>query len=72
MSHDHETVVVDSGGGSSMGAILGVIGILVLLAAVWYFALGPGASPSGTTNENNNTINPPAASLPAVEPSAAP
>jgi len=72
MTHEHDTVVVDSGGGSSMGAILGIIGVLVLLAAVWYFALGPGASPSTTTNENNNTVNPPAASLPAVEPSAAP
>jgi cbb3-type cytochrome oxidase subunit 3 len=72
MTHhdDHDTVVVDSGG-SGMGAILGIIGILVLLIAVWYFALGPGASPS-VTNENNNTIIPPAASLPAVEPSAAP
>ena len=45
-----------------MGVILGVIGIIVLLAAVWYFALGPGSSPSTTTNTNNNTINPPAAS----------
>jgi hypothetical protein len=69
--HDHDTVVVDSGG-SGMGAILGIIGILVLLVAVWYFALGPGSSPSTTTNENNNTVNPPAASMPAVEPSAAP
>jgi hypothetical protein len=70
MTHEHDTVVVDSGDSSSMGVILGVIGILVLLAAVWFFALGPGASPSRTTNENNNTINPPAASVPAVEPSA--
>src|SRR5262245_49205480 len=64
--HDHDTVVVDEGGGSSMGMILGIIGIVVLLVAVWYFALGPGAGPSTTTNENNNTINPPAQSLPAV------
>jgi exopolysaccharide biosynthesis protein len=58
MTHEHhDTVVVDDGreSGSGMGAILGVIAILVLLAAVWYFALGPGASSSGTTN--NNTIN---------------
>ena len=26
-----------------MGMILGIIGIVVLLVAVWYFALGPGA-----------------------------
>lgn len=64
MTHDHDTVVVEKGG-SGMGAILGVIGIIVLLVAVWYFALGPGSSPSTTTNTNNNTVNPPAASQPA-------
>jgi hypothetical protein len=63
--HDHDTVVVEEGG-SNMGMILGIIGIVVLLVAVWYFALGPGATPSTTTNENNNTINPPAESLPAL------
>jgi hypothetical protein len=66
--HEHETVVVDRGGGSSLGPMLGIIGIIVLLVAVWYFALGPGASPSTTTNTNNNTVNPPAASQPADEP----
>jgi hypothetical protein len=71
MTHDHDTVVVDSGGGSGMGAILAVIGIIVLLVAVWYFALGPGSSPSTTTNNNNNTVNPPAVSLPPAG-SAAP
>jgi hypothetical protein len=49
MADDHDTVVVDNGG-SSMGAILGVIAIIVLLVAVWYFALGPGASSTGTNN----------------------
>jgi hypothetical protein len=65
--HDHDTVVVtEEGGGSSMGMILGVIGIVVLLVAVWYFALGPGSTPATTTNENTNTINPPAASQPVL------
>jgi hypothetical protein len=27
-----------------MGAILGVIAILLVIAAVWWFALGPGAT----------------------------
>ena len=66
--HDHDTVVVDRSSGSGMGAILGIIGIIVLLVAVWYFALGPGASPSTTTNTNNNTVNPPAVSLPPASP----
>jgi hypothetical protein len=64
MTHDHDTVIVDKGGGSGMGAILAVIGIIVLLGAVWYFALGPGSSPSTTNNTNNNTVNPPAVSAP--------
>lgn len=72
MTHEHETVVVERGGGNNMGAILGVIGIIVLLVAVWYFALGPGASPSTTTNTNNNNVNPPAATEPAAEGSPAP
>jgi predicted metalloprotease len=57
MTHEHDTVVVDDGreSGSGMGAILAIIAILVLLVAVWYFALGPGAASTGTTN--NNTIN---------------
>jgi hypothetical protein len=66
--HDHDTVVVDRGSGSGMGAILGIIGIIVLLVAVWYFALGPGAAPSTTNNTNNNTVNPPAVSLPPASP----
>ena len=64
MSHEHDTVVVDDrDSGSGMGAILGILAIVVLLAAVWFFALGPGAGSSGTTNNNtiNNGGNPPAA-----------
>ena len=58
MTHEHETVVVESDrGGSGMGAVLGIIAIIVLLAAVWYFALGPGAGSTTTTTTNNNTTN---------------
>jgi hypothetical protein len=72
MTHEHrDTVVVDDDrSGSSMGAILGIIGIIVLLVAVWYFALGPGASPSSTTNNNNTTVNPPSVSLPSEAPAS--
>ena len=65
----HDTVVVEEGrDGNGMGAVLGMIAILVLLAAVWYFALGPGASSTSTTNNNtiNNGGNAPAASQPAA------
>ena len=60
MADDHDTVVVDSGG-SSMGAILGVIAILVLLVAVWYFALGPGATSTGNGSGGSGSGDKPAA-----------
>ena len=55
MTYDDRDVIVEDRRGSGMGAILGVIAIVVVLLAIWYFALGPGASSSGTTN--NTTIN---------------
>lgn len=69
--HQHDTVVVDEGG-SGLGTVLGIIGIIVLLVAVWYFALGPGAGTSNPSNDGT-TIEPPAASAPVIQPpSAAP
>ena len=67
--HDHDTVVVEDSGGRGMGAILGVIAIIVLLAAVWYFALGPGSGSTTINNTNNgggNTPTQPAATQPAA------
>ena len=59
--HDRDTVVVSDSGGSGMGMILGVLLIIALLVAVWYFTLGP-----GTTRDSGGGTNPPAApSLPA-------
>jgi hypothetical protein len=55
MDEHRDTVVVEDGRGSGTGVILGVIAIVVLLIAVWYFALGPGGG-SSTTN-NNTTID---------------
>jgi hypothetical protein len=54
MTHEHDTVVVDDSGDSGIGAMLGVIAIIVLLAAVWFFALGPGSGSSTTNNTYNN------------------
>lgn len=55
MTHDHhDTVVVEDRGGSGLGAILGILAIVALLVAIWYFALGPGAGSSGTTNSGTN------------------
>jgi len=50
--HDRDTVVVTDSGGSGMGMILGVLLVIALLVAVWYFTLGPGTtrdSGGGTT-----------------------
>jgi hypothetical protein len=69
--HDRDTVVV-SDGNSSLGMILGVLLVIALLVAVWYFTLGP-----GTTNQGSGGSTQPLptvqASLPAsVAPSQAP
>jgi hypothetical protein len=45
--HDRDTVVVTDSGGSGLGMILGVLLIIALLVAVWYFTLGPGTTRDG-------------------------
>jgi hypothetical protein len=58
MTHEHDTVVVTDGrGDTSMGMVLGILAVIVLLVAVWFFALGPGSSGSSTTTNNNTTNN---------------
>jgi hypothetical protein len=54
--HDHDTVVVREDG-SSAGMILGIIAVIIVLAGLWYFAMGPGAGGGGTTQENNPDVN---------------
>jgi hypothetical protein len=54
--HDRDTVVVTDSG-SGLGTILGVLLIIALLVAVWYFTLGPGA----TRTDNGTNNNPPVA-----------
>jgi hypothetical protein len=56
---DQNTVVVKGdGSGSSAGVILGVIAVIAIVAAIWFFALGPGAgSKSDTNNNGGTTIN---------------
>ena len=50
---DRDTVVVREEG-SSAGVILGILAIIIVLAGLWYFAMGPGAGGSGTTTQENN------------------
>ena len=71
--HDRDTVVVERDGGSGLATILGILLVIALLAAVWYFTLGPGAG--GTDNQGGGTDNgaTPSLEAPSVEaPSMAP
>ena len=53
---DRETVVVKDGS-SGAGMILGIIAILAIVAAIWFFAIGPGAGSNSGTNDGGTTIN---------------
>jgi hypothetical protein len=56
----HDTVVVDGGGGSGVGMIVGIIAaVLIVLALIWYFGFANNAG-----RDTNININPP--DLPAV------
>jgi hypothetical protein len=69
---DRDTVVVtDRDGGSGLGMILGILLVLALLIAVWYFTLGPGR---GTTNSGGTTNPVPSVQAPATSqaPAASP
>ena len=57
MTDQHDTIVVKDGGSSGMGMILGIIAIIVVLAAAWYFLMGPGAGSSGKSNDINVDVN---------------
>jgi hypothetical protein len=53
---DQNTVVVKDGG-SSTGVILGIIAVIAIVAAIWFFALGPGAGSNSGTDDGGTTIN---------------
>ena len=61
MSEQHDTVVVKEGG-SSTGVILGIIALILVLGAGWYFLMGPGAGSTSPTDVNVNV------ELPSVAP----
>lgn len=63
MSEHRDTVIVKDGG-SSTGLLLGIIAIVIVLAAGWYFLMGPGAGTSAPTDVNVNI------ELPSVAPAA--
>ncbi len=49
---DKDTVVVRDSG-SSAGMILGILAVIIVLAGLWYFAMGPGSGGGTTTQETN-------------------
>jgi hypothetical protein len=56
MTDDNKQIVVTSrgGGGSGLGLILGILIVILIVGAVWYFGFGPGATPQGGTTINVN------------------
>ena len=62
---DHRDTVVVKDGGSSMGMLLGIVAILIVLAAAWFFLMGPGAGSTSAPNDINVNV-----SLPSVAPAA--
>ena len=62
---DRDTVVV-SDGGSSAGLILGILAVVIVIAAIWFFAFGPGAGTQTGTDEGP-TINIEVPSVPPAE-----
>jgi len=60
---DRDTVVVKDGG-SSIGTILGIIAIILVLAGLWYFLIGPGANSKSGSNINVDV------NLPSLAPAA--
>ena len=66
MSDQHETVVVKDGG-SNTGVILGILALIIVLAAGWYFLLGPGAGSGEQTQPNDINVD---VNLPSAAPDA--
>ena len=56
--HDRDTVVVERDRGSGIATILGIVVILILLAAVWWFTLGPGAGRTNTQEGGGTNVTP--------------
>jgi hypothetical protein len=61
---DRDTVVVNDGG-SGMGVILGVIAVILVLAGLWYFLIGPGAGSTSTPSDVDVNVT-----LPSLAPEA--
>ena len=63
---DRDTTVVSEDRGSGLGTILGILLVIALLIAVWYFTLGPGRG-TVDTNSGGNTQPVPSVQAPASQ-----
>jgi hypothetical protein len=61
---DRDTVVVNDGG-NGLGVILGVIAVILVLAGLWYFLIGPGAGSTSTPSDVDVNVT-----LPSIAPEA--
>jgi len=68
---EKDTVVVSDGGdrGTGLGVIVGILLVIVLLIAVWFFTLGPGRGTS--SNSGGGTQPLPSVQVPASQAPAA-
>ena len=62
---DHRDTVVVKDGGSSAGLFLGIVAVIIVLAAGWYFLMGAGAGTTDTPNDVNVNVE-----LPSIAPDA--
>ncbi|MEO8438514.1 MAG: hypothetical protein ABI562_08625 [Chloroflexota bacterium] len=69
MTDRNNTVVVKDGGGSGAGMILGIIAVIAIVVAIWFFAIGPGSNSKPATNGGDTNINVTLPSIPAANPS---
>lgn len=60
---DHRDTVVVKDGGSGSGVILGVIVLIIVLAAGWYFLMGPGAGTTDAPSDVNVNVE-----IPSIAP----
>jgi hypothetical protein len=66
-----DDVLVEEDTGSTAGTALGIVVIIGLLAAIWWFALGPGVAGQPGTRTDPNLVAPsPAEQLPSAAPSS--